>query len=323
MNNTLRSILAAAVFSFFLMIHSSAIGAGFEEWRGNPEYWQGPIIDAHSQIEPSTDLEKLVARLDRAGVVKCLLSCRFKQSSKDVVRLYRKYPDRIVPMAKTKTRAFMKGGKGFPRIFLTEIGKFEYKGMAEIIMWHAAKKGVGAGKAVIPPDHPRLKPFIDTARTKGWPYIAHIEFSGMDFESKRNKFMKKFKIFLSENEDIPVGLIHMGQLSPAKAASLIRAHPNLFLITSHCNPMVSTSGKQPWTRLFKKQDFKPEWKELIMAHPDRFVLAFDNVFSFHWAGDFYSQVVYWRKMLKKLPEKTAAAIAYQNAQRLWKIQMDR
>lgn len=131
--------------------------------------------------------------------------------------------------------------------------------------------------------------------------------------------MEKFKLFLETNKDIPIGLIHMGQLGPETVAPLLEAHPNLFFITSHCNPVVSTSTSQPWSNLFEEGAFKPAWKKIILQYPDRFVLAFDNVFSFHWKGDFLPQVRFWRKALKTLPDDVAAAIAHKNAQRLWNL----
>jgi hypothetical protein len=63
-----------------------------------------------------------------------------------------------------------------------------------------------------------------------------------------------------------------------------------------------------------------EWRELIVDHPDRFILGFDNVHPEDW-GDFYlRQVALWRRALSELPPAVAHALAHRNAERLWRLQ---
>ncbi len=287
-------------------------------WYKSNSYWQGPIIDAHSQIDSKTDLDQVMRLMDQAGVNQVILSTRFNQSTRDVLKLALRFPDRIIPAAKTKTKAYMKGKDGFPGEFYDEIRRYDFKAMAEVIMWHAQKKGVGAGKAVIYPDDSRLNPFLETARKKRWPFIAHVEFAGMGTEKTR--YMKKFKLFLSKHSDLQIGLIHMGQLSSEDAAQLLTEFSNLFFITSHCNSVIAKSSKLPWTRMFEGVKISQEWKNLLVRFPDRFVLAFDNVFYFQWNNSFIPQVLVWRKALLNLPESVAHALSYGNAERLWRLE---
>ncbi|MAG97418.1 MAG: amidohydrolase family protein [Alphaproteobacteria bacterium] len=281
------------------------------------EFWQGPLIDVHSQVDQRTDLKTIVPLLDKAGVAQVVLSARFKQPSSDVIGLAQRHPERIIPAAKTKTRAFTKNSGGFPRIFKKELRSHDFGAMAEIIMWHAAKKGVGAGKAAMDPDDGRLQPFLKAARKKGWPFLAHIEFAAMDWDKER--YMKKFEAFLAANRDVPVGLIHMGQLKAADAARFLPLHANLFFITSHSNPITIKASRLPWTRMFSGQELAPRWRKLVLAYPERFVLAFDNVFHFHWEKKFLPQVKVWRRALAALPDAVAHALAHGNAERLWKL----
>jgi len=287
------------------------------KWYGDADYWQGPIIDIHSQVDEKTNLDEIVPLLDRAGVAQVVLSTRFGQPTGDILALAKQYPDRIVPAAKTKTKAFMKGRDAFPGDFYNELKRFNFRAMAEIIIWHAAKKGVGAGKATMAPDDPRIGPLLKTARGIGCPFIAHVEFGDMEFY--KAYYMKKFEAFLSANQDIPIGMIHMGQLKVKDAKRLLPMYPNLFFITSHCNPVTTKSSKLPWTRMFKGEQLTPAWEDLVLRFPDRFVLAFDNVFHFHWKGTFIPQVLVWRKALRKLPDEVANALAHGNAERLWKL----
>ena len=279
--------------------------------------WQGPIIDVHSQVDENTNLDEIVPLLDRAGVVQVILSTRFNQPSSDVIALAARYPDRIIPAAKTKSKAFMKNGGEFPGIFHQEIGNFDYRAMAEIIMWHAAKKGVGAGKAAMNPDDARVATMVDIARQKSWPFVAHVEFAAMGWD--KSGYMEKFEALVSANRDLPIGMMHMGQLDAEDAARLLPLHPNLFFITSHSNPITTAASKLPWTRMFDGSELAPRWRDLLLAYPDRFVLAFDNVFDFHWRDKFLPQVEVWRKALAALPDDVAHALAHGNAERIWKL----
>jgi predicted TIM-barrel fold metal-dependent hydrolase len=280
--------------------------------------WQGPIIDAHSQVDGKTDLASLIPLLDQAGVARVILSTRFEQPSSDVTELAQRHPERIIPAAKTKSKAFMKGHASFPDVFYRELKLYPYRAAAEVIMWHAAKKGVGAGKAAMEPDDPRVLTMIKIARQQGWPYIAHIEFAAMDWD--KSGYMEKFETLLEDNRDIPVGLIHMGQLDLEDVVRLLPRHPNLFFITSHSNPVTTSSSKLPWTRMFMDDDLISEWRDLIINNPTRFVLAFDNVFSFHWEQKFMPQVKLWREVLAKFPGDVAHALAHGNAERLWDME---
>jgi predicted TIM-barrel fold metal-dependent hydrolase len=279
--------------------------------------WQGPIIDVHSQVDANTDLNSIVPMLDQAGVAKVILSTRFKQPSSDVLELAARHPDRIIPAAKTKTKAFTKGKGDYAGMVSAELGRHDFRAIAEVIMWHAAKKGVGAGKAAMDPDDPRVTMMLKASREKGIPFIAHVEFRAMGWD--KSDYLEKLEAFIASNRDVPIGMIHMGQLDAEDAARLLPKHPNLFFITSHCNPIAYRHNNQPWTRMVVDTGFAPDWRELVLANPDRFVLAFDNVFHFHWEDTFLPQVEVWRKTLATVPDDVAHAIAHGNAERLWKL----
>ena len=90
-------------------------------------------------------------------------------------------------------------------------------------------------------------------------------------------------------------------------------------MTSHTNPTAISKSNQPWTPMFQGDGLTPEWKKLVVQNPDRFILAFDNVWPDQW-GDFYLQEAeYWRKAFAALPDEVAHAIAHGNAERLWNI----
>jgi len=292
----------------------------FPAHAGEEALWRGPMIDVHSQVDKNTDLDQIVPLMDKAGVAQVVISTRFRQPSSVIHDLAAQHPGRIIPAAKTKTRAFTKG-RGpdkFPDVFYQELKSYDYRAMAEVIMWHAAKPGKGAGRSVIEADSPRLRPFVDTARQKGFPFVVHVEFGDMEMGEK-DDYMKKLEALFTANQDVSFGMIHMGQLEAEDAAKLLPRHANLFFITSHSNPVTTKASGLPWTRMIFGTKMATAWEKVVLAHPDRFVLGFDNVWASHWRDKFLPQAELWRKVLAKLPGEVAAAIAHKNAERLWKL----
>lgn len=109
------------------------------------------------------------------------------------------------------------------------------------------------------------------------------------------------------------------QFDASDAGALLAAHPNLVFLTSHANTLVANESRQPWTNMFADRELTPEWKALLVQHPDRFVLALDNVWPEHWSEKYVQQVDLWREALGKLPAAVAHAVAHGNAERLWKL----
>ncbi|MCK4830237.1 amidohydrolase family protein, partial [bacterium] len=125
---------------------------------------------------------------------------------------------------------------------------------------------------------------------------------------------------LSSNSEHPFALIHMGQLPLEDVAALIKAHNNIYFLTSHADPVSAADSKQPWINMMDKDKFKPQWKQLITQHPDRFVFALDNVWGWQWQDTYMKHIKVWRSALSELPEDVAHAVAHGNAERLWKLE---
>ena len=89
-------------------------------------------------------------------------------------------------------------------------------------------------------------------------------------------------------------------------------------MTSGANT-IRRSPRRPWVNLFDGEKLSPAWKELIVRHPHRFVLAFDNVWEWNWRDMYLRQIVLWWKALNDLPASAAHALAHKNAERLWRL----
>jgi len=60
-------------------------------------------------------------------------------------------------------------------------------------------------------------------------------------------------------------------------------------------------------------------EKLVVSHPNRFILGFDNTRAKLWSDIYIDQIKLWRRALSKLPRDVAEKVAYRNAERLWHL----
>ena len=275
------------------------------------------FVDAHSQMAAGLDPEIIIPLMDKAGVWHTILSARNDRSPEDVAEFAAQHPKRITGAVRSKGRGFNANKPKFKTLLENQLSQPAFKAMAEAILYHA-KKGNKAPEISVAIDSPQSKMLLQAAKKRGWPYIAHYEFAGAGWS--KDKLMEQFEDTARNNPEHPFALIHMGQLGAKDAKRLIEGHPNVYFITSHSNPVNNAKHhKIPWANLFDGARFKQEWLDLFIAHPDRFILAFDNVFPDFWGAFYLDQVAVWRKAMAHIPPDVAAAIAHGNAERLWKL----
>ncbi|MEK7516290.1 MAG: amidohydrolase family protein [Patescibacteria group bacterium] len=280
-----------------------------------------PIIDVHSQFDENVPVARVIEYAARAGVTQVLLSARGRATPAQVLDLGSTYPACIVPSVRTKGRAFIENWPRYYTLLDEQFKEPAFRAMSEIILVHAPK-GKRAPEVNVAADTPQVKEAIQRAIAKGWPIVLHYEFRWLTNAygtSVRAKRMAELKSLVSRYPHHPFALIHMAQLDASDAAALLAAHPNLVFLTSHANTLAINESRQPWTNMFADEELAPEWKALVLRHPDRFVLAFDNVWPEHWSEKYVQQVELWRKALGKLPDEVAHAVAHGNAERLWKL----
>jgi len=197
--------------------------------------------------------------------------------------------------------------------------------MAEVLMYHA-QKGLGrvrAPQVIVYPDDERVLVALKYAMKKKWPFVAHIEFKRAG--PLRDEFMKRFEALLTRYPKHPFVLIHMGQLDHISVRRLIEAHDNIYFIASHSTSIeaspiaVVRESDDPRTNMFDGDHLSGEWKRLMIEHPDRLILGFDNVWPEHWGQYYLNQIRLWRRAIKELPPDVAHAFAHGNAERLWRL----
>jgi predicted TIM-barrel fold metal-dependent hydrolase len=274
-----------------------------------------PMIDAHSQLPTPGLAGDVISVMNSAGVRHVILGFRGSAKMGDVASLARAHPDRITGAIKIKGRHWGAGSKKFYRNVARQMATGGFTALGEALMYHAAK-GKKAPEYRVTPDKKQFRHVLDIAREKGWPLIIHIEFRAAP---DREHFTTILERLLADNRDVAFPLIHLAQLDPPDAARLIAAHPNVYFMTSHSNPITIGRSKQPWTDMFAGENLKAAWRDLLIRHPDRFILNFDNVWPEHWGSYYAQQVALWRKTLATMPPAADHKIAHENAERLWKL----
>lgn len=278
------------------------------------------LIDAHSQFDRDVDPQDIIRLMDEGGISRVILAVRGGAKARDLRALARRHPGRITPAVKTKGGKYRRNHPKYYKKLKKQLGKPEYGAMAEVIMWHAAKGNPDNPKApevVVHPQDERVQFVLRAAIERGWPFIIHIEFAAAG--SDRDAFMAEFEALLAQHPDHPFALIHMGQLEAKDVRRLIETHKNVHFLTSHANSVITHDSRQPWVDMFDDEKLTSAWKDLMTRYPDRFILAFDNVWARHWGPDYLRQIALWRKALAALPHEAAHAIAHGNAERLWRL----
>ncbi len=275
-----------------------------------------PMIDAHSQIDHLADLNKVIPLMDKAGIARVILTTRGKRRLSDIVALANRHPKRITASIRLKGRKYEQNDPGFQKQLRKRLKNPTFGAMAEALIFHA-QKGTRAGRVALDFSAPQVRSAFAAADRKRWPFIVHIEFASAG--DLYQKYLRSLENFLRRHSGVPIALIHMGQLGVDQVARLIGAHPNVYFLTSHANTIVRERSRQPWVDLFAGRELAPAWRKLMISHPERFILAFDNVWAEHW-GDYYvRQAHLWQDVLSALPPDVAHAIAHKNAERLWRL----
>lgn len=276
------------------------------------------FIDAHSQVDRElTDLGTILHDMDRNNVRLTILSARSGRSPNEVADFAANSGGRIVPAMRTKSGAYAANRPGYYSKLDEQEASGRFAAMAEVLLYHA-QKGDKAGEVDILASDRRVRYALNIARRDGWPFVIHIEFGSLHGQH-RQQHMQAMEAMLREYPQQPFCLNHMGQLSGPEVVRLIEAHPNLYFLTAHTNPYIIQRSREPWTNIFRGRHLDPQWKSLIIAHPDRFIFALDNVWAKHWRDYYTPQMEYWHRAIAELPEPAASLLAHGNAERLWKL----
>lgn len=278
------------------------------------------FVDAHSQMDHRVDEARVLSLMDHGGVYRTLLSPHLQRSWQSVVGFAAQAGERIVPMVRTKGGQRAGDVGAYREQLLEQVNSGQPRGMEEVLVWHGGEPERNIPELRFDLDSVWVTTPLEIVRAHGWPFIVHIEFASLD-AGARIAYLQALEALARRYPALPFLMIHMGQLDAAEVGRLIAAHPNLYFMTSHSNPVaIEAIRSKTWQNLFRDNALAPEWEELMVEHPDRFVFALDNVFSGFWVPRRYlAQMTLWWCGLGRLSPAVAHAIAHGNAERLWKL----
>ncbi len=280
-----------------------------------------PMIDAHSQVDSDVTMETVLSVLDQAGISHVILSSLHgNQKVREIVATAKGHSARITPSIGLKSSRFREGeAKAVGRI--RRMGtRPAFGALSEAMVLHQ-QKGRRAPEIVTRLDGLQVRTALAIAQQRGWPLVLHIEFGFARATGRYQSYMEDLERFAAAHRDLAVALTHMGQLGPDEVGKLIESHPNIYFLTSHANSVwIADRGTDlPWSNLFDGNVLASAWKTLIVSHPDRFILAFDNVYNDDWSDHYVRQAKLWKAALRSLPDDVAHAVAHGNAERLWHL----
>ncbi len=244
-----------------------------------------PLFDGHVHYNREAweglTAEKAIAILDRAGVVRALVS---STPDDGTLRLWEQAPDRIVPelrpyRSQTDMGTWTKDLSVLA--YVTErLRRGIYRGIGEFHL---------SGEEV---NDPVPRGFVELASRHGILLHCHCDEKGIEDLASMAKGVR-------------VLWAHAGMdSSPQTVKKLLDAQPNLWVELS-IRSDISPRGI-----------LVPAWRDLFLKHPDRFLVGTDTWTNSQWEG--MPEILDgFRKWLRQLPPAVAEKIARENGDRLF------
>jgi predicted TIM-barrel fold metal-dependent hydrolase len=295
------------------------------------------LFDAQSQFSQDIKIQEVLNIIKRSGVQRVILSTTQRQKNAIVYEIAKQNPERIIPGARVKIRSFYYGyEKRLKKQLDIQLARWpKYSVITEALIYHAKKKprvdpeGKNRPEISVDPYSPQVKYVIKKAKQLDIPVVLHIESRSLDLERKL-ELWKKLEKLMYQNPKVSFVYTHMAQLDSKEISSLINRHKNIYFFLQNTSLIDDKSvkrfhGVNKWTCVFcetwdcHKGDLKPEWEELFISHPSRFIFAVDGVESWIWRKRYEKIVREWKIAISKLPKHVGKKIAHENAERLWHI----
>lgn len=270
------------------------------------------IFDVHSHTARGLDLERVIARMDAAGVGKIVLFARRQGTDEEVLGLHARHPGRVVPAVGFQNPGWLQQSVRFVDEVEGKLASGRFRWMGELLLRHYGVPELRAPDYDIPPDSELLGKVLALSARYGVPLTIHHEAEPGNIEA--------FRRALRQAPQALVVWAHWcGRATPEEARRFLEELPNL-----HCD-LGASSGRRRYAReknplADESGRLRAEWKALIVAFPDRFLAAIDAVAPAHYEN-YEAWVKSLKRILAELPPEVGRKVAYENAERLlarWK-----
>lgn len=288
-----------------------------------------PYVDIESSCNSTKlDLASIASSMDRLNIGLMALSAdigkgQFRQGvryDKLSERLLASYPDRFIPVGNggqapaltDDPDAFLdaqEAAAGTRQIML--LGEFEFRHYPSP---RQAKRGDMDRDASVPIDGPIGHRVFGMSEKTGAPFQIHYEIE--------DELLAPLEHMLERYPKARVIWCHLAQIryierasryTPTYVGALIKRFPNLYFDTAFGGadsiyPLSNQRHARVWAG---DGSLKAEWRDLIVAFPQRFLSALDL------GGDRLSRIAEYdqnhRNFLRRLPAETQHQVAYRSA----------
>lgn len=320
-------LLAASqtAFAFSETENRSEILRVFEERvRSMEELGRMPIIDVEFHCGPKIDLESLTRKMDENKIALTWLGWSGNHEldgDGNSLQAHKKYPSYFVP---TIIHGDGPLWHGHHPALLPEIEKDAQSGnffaMGEFEARHYASD-TNNRNIYHPMTNEDFQQIFKISESYGLPFMIHHE--------AENEMLPEMEAMLQKYPKATVIWCHIGRnrnyigwsrwIGTRTVRDFLTRYPNLHFDLIQNDPWDLSGGKFRQAVLYDvKSDtatLNPEWKQLLIDFPDRFVIGSD-VNHGRWVR--YEKVfeTFRRIVLASLPQDVAEKIAYKNAWRL-------
>jgi predicted TIM-barrel fold metal-dependent hydrolase len=244
---------------------------------------------------------------------------RRRSGEANVLQAGRLAPDRIVMGAPKAFDERDDLGASFVKRTLEDISTHGYAFVGEIMFTHGDKthgEQTREGERYVDPLGAGVLRLIEGLKARPVPVMTHWEV--YDWTRDWPRLSEFYRRFPAQTFIWP----HAGFADARQVDEVLSRHPNV---------VATLSKKEQDQRALSDNEkaaqlgpalvdgcgvLRPDWKELVLRHQDRFLFATDAHKDFRWRK--YGDVVaVWRSILGQLPVETAEKIAYRNAQRVY------
>jgi hypothetical protein len=97
------------------------------------------FVDAHSQVDQTVDLNRVIGLMDQAGTRYTIPSAVGGRTSEEIVAFCRQHPDRIIPAVRMKRRAYDENDVRYYEGPRRKVESDNFKAMSEVMMYHAQR----------------------------------------------------------------------------------------------------------------------------------------------------------------------------------------
>lgn len=265
------------------------------------------IFDVHSHSAKGLNLEHVIGRTAASSVRKIVLFARRGGVDEEVLQLYAKYPEHVVPTVGFQNLRWLKQEPRFPDEVEAKLKSGRFRWMGELLLRHYGVPELQAPDYDISPNTELFRRVLALSARYSVPVTIHHEAEPGNIEI--------FRQALSHSSRALVVWAHWcGRSTPETARQLLQEFPNL-----HCDLGASDKtrryGREKNPLVTPGGALQPEWKAVIEAFPDRFLAAIDAVDPGHY-NRYQGWVAELKYALAGLAPEIRRRVAFDNAERL-------